>query len=331
MKKIKMVLSSLLLGALLVGCGEKEVSKDKKYSLKIGTVLTESDPTYEGLEYFKKEVEEKTNGNIIVELYSGGQLGTDEDILEQAKIGAGVGVITDPGRIANYIPEFGILGGPYLADDYEGALKVMNTSVYDELVDKVENESLKVLSFNFFQGTRNLFTKYPVAIPNDLKGQRIRCSGSNVVISSVAAMGGNTNVLPWSESYQALQQKVIEGVEVHNSAAYSSSIHEVTDYVSLTGHFQLLSGLVISDSWFKKLPEDYKAILENASYDAGKFSSKLVLEKDEEFLEKLVATGLKVVECDREAFKEATKKVYKELGFEDLKNKIDEEIKNSEK
>ena len=304
----------------------KTETKGEKFTLKIGTVLTEADPVFTALQGFKSTVEEKTQGNVVVELYSGSQLGSDEDVLEQAKIGAGVGIITDPGRMSNYIKEFGILGGPYLADNYEGALKLMETSVYRELVDKFSDYGFKILSFNFFQGSRNLYTKVPVSAPADLKGLRIRSSGSDVVTKSLEAMGANTTVLPWSEAYQALQQKVIEGVEVHNSAAAGSSIYEVTDYVSLTGHFQLLTGLVISDGWFQKLPAEYQTILTEAAYEAGKSASEVVISRDDEFLQKSKDGGVQVVEIDKEAFKNAAESAYDALGYRELKDKIDKEL-----
>jgi tripartite ATP-independent transporter DctP family solute receptor len=297
-----------------------------KYTLKVGIVVTENDPLYKGLEVFKKNVEERTKGEVVIELYSGSQLGADEDVLEQAKVGAGVGIITDPGRMSNFIKEFGILGGPYLADDYEGALKIMKTSVYKDLENKFSDYGFKILSFNYFQGSRHLYTKNPISKPADLKGQRIRSSGSTLVTKSLEALGANTTVLPWSEAYQALQQKIIEGVEVHNSAAVGSSIYEVTSYITLTSHFQLLTGLVISNDWFKKLPADYQKILEEESYNGGATASNLVLEKDKEFLDFVISKGVKNVEFDKEAFKKAADSAYDVLGYRELKDKIVKEI-----
>ncbi len=325
--KSKLLILTMILVMVLTACGSNgETKKDETYTLKLGTVLTETDPLFLALESFKKNVEEKTNGGVVVELYSGSQLGADEDVLEQAKLGAGVGIITDPGRMSNYINDFGILGGPYLAEDYDEALEVMGTSVYTDLVQEFEDYGFKILSFNYFQGSRNLFTKVPVSSPADLDGLRIRSSGSDVVTESLEAMGANTTVLPWSEAYQALQQKVIEGVEVHNSAAIGSSIYEVTDYLTLTGHFQLLTGLVISNDWFQKLPEEYQTVLMDESYAAGKEGSQTVLDNDAKYLEQLKENGIEVVEADKEAFKKAAEATYDKLGYKELKDKIDEEL-----
>ena len=297
------------------------------YTLKVNTALTENDPLYIALtDVFEKTVEEKTNGDVQVEVYSGSQLGNDEDVLEQALVGDAVGVITDPGRLSNYVYNIGVLQAPYIADSYEDALKLFETDTYKGVAKEVEDNGFKILSFNYFQGERELFTKNPVKTPEDLKGQRIRSSGSQVVTSTLEAMGANTSVMAWSEAYQALQQQVIEGVEVHLSAAVGSSMQEVTKYLAFTGHQQLLTGLVISGSWFDKLPDEYKTILEDASFEAGKSASEQVIARNDEYLKTLQDGGIEVVDCDKEAFKKACEKVYDELKYTEIKAQLDAEL-----
>lgn len=302
-------------------------SQGDSYTLKVNTALSETDPLFVALtEVFEKTVEEKTNGNVQIEIYSGSQLGNDEDVLEQAIVGAGVGVVTDPGRLSNYVYDIGVLQAPYIAESYDEALQLFETETYKEMEKEVENCGFQILSFNYYQGERELFTKNPVQGPADLKGQRIRSSGSQVVTSTLEAMGANTSVLAWSEAYQALQQQVIEGVEVHLSAAVGSSMQEVTKYLAFTGHQQLLTGLVISQSWYSKLPEEYQAILKDASFEAGKTASENVIAKNEEYLKTLTDGGIQVVECDKEAFKTACDKVYDELKYSEVKAAIDAEL-----
>lgn len=322
MKKLITLCLALVLVLSFATCASA-----KTYNLKIGTVLTETDPLFIALtEVFEKQVEEKTNGEVQVEVYSGGQLGGDEDVLEQAIVGAGVGVVTEAGRLSNYVYDFGVLLAPYVAKDYEEATKLFQTETYKGLCAELENAGFNILSFNYFQGERELFTKKPVKGPADLAGQRVRSSGSQVVTSTLAAMGANTTVLPCAEAYQALQQKVIDGVEVHLSAAVGSSIHEVTDYLAFTAHQQLLTALVVSDAWFKKLPAEYQTILKEASEAAGAAASESVIAKNEEFLQTLIDGGIEVVECDVDAFRANCDKVYEELGYSEIKAKLDAEL-----
>ncbi|MBQ0000629.1 MAG: C4-dicarboxylate TRAP transporter substrate-binding protein [Clostridiales bacterium] len=324
MKKRFAALLSLAMAAS-VFTGAMAVQADT--TLKVNTALSETDPLFLALtEVFEKTVEEKTNGEVQVEIYSGSQLGTDEDVLEQAIVGAGVGVITDPGRLSNYVYDIGVLQAPYIADSYEDALTLFETETYKGLKEQVENCGFQILSFNYFQGERELFTKNPVATPDDLKGQRIRSSGSQVVTSTLEAMGANTSVLAWSEAYQALQQQVIEGVEVHLSAAVGSSMQEVTKYLAFTGHQQLLTGLVISQSWFDKLTDEQKQILQDASFEAGKTASENVIARNDEYLQTLTEGGIEVIECDKEAFKAACDSVYDVLKYTEIKEALDAEL-----
>ena len=350
MKKLKSILGialALLMIVSFVACGsnndtstpaapengaatppatEPAAPAAEQFTLRVGTVLPEGDPVYLGLTAFAENVAARTDGAVDVQVFPNAQLGGDEDVIEQARVGANVGIITDPGRISAYVPDFGIFGAPYLVDSFDEMLQLLDTAAFGELAAEIEAHDLQILSFNFFQGTRHLFTRNPVSTPDDLNGQRVRSSGSPVVTRTVETMGANAVVLPWAESYQALQQNVIEGVEVHFSAAIGASIPEVTDYLSLTGHFYLLTGLVISRDWFDSLPAEFQTILLEEAFNAGIVASQAVLDLEAAHLETLLAQGLTLVDVDVDAFRAATDVVFDELGFRELKDAIDSEL-----
>jgi TRAP-type transport system periplasmic protein len=309
----------------LIANGSSEKG-DGSYRLNVGTVLTEKDPLYAGLQLFKKNVEERTGGAVTIRLFASAQLGKDEDVLEQAKVGTDVGIITDPGRLSAYISDFGILGAPYLVADYDESLKLLNTSVFKDLADQFAKDGLKILAFNYYQGTRHLFTNKPIRTPDDLSGQRVRSSGSEIVTATVKNMGANPTVIPWSDAYTGLQQKVIDGVEVHYSAALGASIYEVTRYLSKTAHFQLLTGMVVSNEWFENLPAEYQAIVEEEAYNGGKYASEQVVAKEKEFEKSLVSKGLEIVDCDVAAFRKAAENTYDAVGYRALKDQIDADL-----
>ena len=95
-----------------------------QFVLRIGMVVSDKDPMYEGSMALKKAVEEKSGGKLKIEVYPSSQLGGTDDLQEQAKMGANVAVITDAGRMASLVKEVGILGAPYIADNYEQARKI---------------------------------------------------------------------------------------------------------------------------------------------------------------------------------------------------------------
>ena len=142
-------------------------------TLSINTALTTSDPLYKCLESFRDAVAQRSNGTIEVKLFPNSQLGPDEDVLEQARAGAPVAVVVDGGRLAVFQKEFGVLGAPYLASGYDGIRKVVTSPLFEEWVGKLRDASgHQVLSFNWWQGERELWTNKPVATPADLAGVR---------------------------------------------------------------------------------------------------------------------------------------------------------------
>jgi TRAP-type C4-dicarboxylate transport system substrate-binding protein len=90
--------------------------------LNVNTAPTTDDPMYAGLERMKANVEKRTAGKLTIRIYPGLQLGKDEDVLEQARAGANVTVLVDGGRLAPFVKEFGILGAPYLVDNFDQVL-----------------------------------------------------------------------------------------------------------------------------------------------------------------------------------------------------------------
>jgi len=328
MKRIvSIMLVAVLLVTLFTGCSNtsnNQSSDDKVYTLKIGMVVTEQDPMYLGAMELKKNVEERTNGKLQIEVYPSSQLGDTADLQEQAKTGANVAVITDSARLAEIVPEIGILGAPYITDSYEETRELVMSDLFKGWQDKLEESNYKVLSFNWYQGARHFLTNVPVETPADLKGLRIRTPGSPIWQDTINAMGANATALAWNEVYPGLQQKVIDGAEAQHPASYGAHLYEVVDYITKTGHFQLMTGLVTGKQWFNTLPDDYKQILIEESIKAGDYASQKTIEGLTDYEEKMKAEGVAIDEIDVTPFKEATKVVYEKNNLVDIRKQVNE-------
>lgn len=292
-------------------------------TLSINTALTPADPLYKGLESFRDAVGKRTNGAIEVKLFPNSQLGSDEDVLEQARAGAPVAVVVDGGRLANFVKEFGILGAPYLASGYDGIRKVVTSPLFEEWVGKLQKASgHQVLSFNWWQGERHLWTAKPVRTPADLKGSRMRTIGSPVWLQTVNAMGATATPMPYAEVYSALEQKVIDSVEVQLPAGYNSKLFEVTKVVTKTGHISLITGLVTGAKWFASLPAEQQKILREEALRAGDIASYGTRDRLADIEKSLKAVGMTIDEIDVTPFRNATAGIYDKLGYGDLRAKV---------
>ncbi|SFB13008.1 tripartite ATP-independent transporter solute receptor, DctP family [Poseidonocella pacifica] len=293
------------------------------YTLSVNTALAESDPLYKGLEAFRENVAEATEGRVAIVLYPNSQLGPDEDVLEQARAGAPVAVVVDGGRLAVFQNEFGVLGAPFLAAGYDGIRKVVTSDKFEGWVDALaDNAGLQVLSFNWWQGERHLLTNVPVSVPADLAGIRMRTPGAPVWTGTINAMGATPTPMPWGEVYSALSSNVIDGAEAQFPAIVGANLHEVISHVTKTGHINLITGLVTSAGWFESLPEDLRTALRDEALEAGDIASYGTRDSLEAIEAQLQEAGVTVSEVDTTPFREATAAVYDELGYGALRDEL---------
>lgn len=293
------------------------------YTLSINTALTTTDPLYKGLESFRDAVAERSKGALGVKLFPNSQLGADEDVLEQARAGAPVAVVVDGGRLAVFQKEFGVLGAPYLASGYEDVRKVVTSPLFEEWVKKLHDTSgHQVLSFNWWQGERHLWTTKPVTGPADLSGLRMRTPGAPVWVGTVAAMGATPTPMPFSEVYSALEQKVVDAVEAQLPAGYGAKLFEVTKHVTKTGHINLITGIVTSAPWFDSLSPELQTILREEALKAGDLASHGTEDALTQIEKDLVAAGMTISDIDTAAFRSATAGVYDKLGYGELRDQL---------
>ncbi|GAB2645930.1 C4-dicarboxylate TRAP transporter substrate-binding protein [Vibrio panuliri] len=320
---INMKLSTLLLAAALPFSA---VAKD--YTLKISMSVGEKDPMYAGSMVMKEAVESRTDGKLKIEVYPSGQLGSMEDIQEQAMFGENVAALTDSGRLSVFSKEIGVIGVAYAAKDYQEMKRIVETDVFKGWEQKLEKEGLHVLSFNWFQGSRSFFTNKEVQKPEDLNGLLIRTPGAAVWSESVRSLGATPTALPWAETYPAMQQGTVDGFEAQLPAVISGSLQETVKYVAETEHFQLMTALVVSEDWFRSLPQEYQTILTEESYNAGNYASEQANAQIAEYKRIMQDDyGVKFVAVDKTPFIKNAQAVFKKLGYEQEYQQLQQALK----
>jgi len=295
----------------------------KTYEFNLSTALSPDDPVYAGFKEFKKNVEKRTDKNVRVRLFPSGQLGADGELIQQAQVGSNVGVLTDGGRLAQFVPELAILNAPFLLSDYDQASKFVATPVFKEWESQLQDKSgLVSLSFNWYQGSRMMMTKKPFTQPADLKGVRVRIPDSAIAIETINCMGASPTPMAWSEVYSAIQTGVVDAAEAHPTALYGSKLNEVAKDLTKTNHYHLMTSIIVGSKWFDQLPAEYQKILQEESYNAGAFTSQKIIEQSNAVLEKMAKSGVKVTEIDLTPFITACANVPAKLGLEQAQNSL---------
>lgn len=296
---------------------------EPKVTLKVGFSSSMEDSRGVSASEFKKEVEEKTNGSVTVEIYPGGQLGGDAALVESITTDSGVVdiIITDAGNIANYEPQMGVSTLPFFLEDFDMAWAFMDSDLVAKVEEKILDFNLRVLA-HYCNGFRCMTTsKVLIKTPADMKGLLIRTPEIPILMASLRALGANPQPLAFSELYMALQQNTYDGQENPIPIIYNNKLYEVQKFLSITNH--MYSGMVfaIADSTWNKMSEAQQEIVKAAAKNSEAGNRALNRQMTESLVADLEAKGMTVTELDLQPFKDATKAVFDEsaekLGLKD--------------
>lgn len=317
---MKKILVTLLCAAMLLTLAIPAFAAETTLML----ANTQPDTDIESLQLFAAEeaIEAATEGNFAIEVYTNSSLGDTDDLLEQAIQGMNVLTITDPGRLADYIPEYGILQMPYIMADYTKIDAITGTQTVQEWEKGFEEFGVKVLASNWYGGARHFVCNKEVNVPADLNGLKIRTMGSDLCIQSVTAMGAVGTAMSQSEIYSGIEQKAIDGCENQSTSTYASRLFEICSYINKTGHFILLGTPATGTIYFDSLSAEYQQLLVDTFRKNGTDFQPVCAEMEIECEKEMAAKGMTINELDNTPFKEAVESVYTDLGYADLRAAI---------
>ncbi len=280
-------------------------------TLKLGFSTNEEDPRAKASEQFKKEVEEKTNGSVTVEIYPSGQLGGDADLINSISLDSGTVdvIITDASNFATYEPKMGISALPFLFDGFDKAWEFMDGEIEAAAEEGLIAQNMRVLAHydNGFRCVTNSIG--PINSADDMKGLLIRTPENPVIMATMTALGANPQPLAFSELYQALQQKTYDAQENPIPVIYNNNLFEVQEYLSVTNHIYSGMCFTIADSTWNKMNDEQKAIVEAAAKASADYDRELNRKQTDELVSALEEKGMKINNPDLTSFKEATASV----------------------
>ncbi len=266
---------------------------------------------------FKKIFEEKTGGKHKVNLFPNGQLGSEEDTVNNAAMGSLDFSLLASNNLTPFSPSVGLLSMPYVVRSQEEARTLLDGDVGKELVDNtLRDANVRIIGWAY-SGFRVLTnSKRPVASLEDLKGLVVRVPKNEVMIATYKAWGINPTPLAWSETFTALQQRVVDGQDNPYITVAAMKFNEVQKYITPLHAVFSLEPLVVSESVFKRQKSDVqKAILE-AGKAATAHSYQYLIDTESKIKADLVAKGMEITEPandEKEWIEKATTEVWPKL------------------
>jgi C4-dicarboxylate-binding protein DctP len=285
MRQIKLVLLSL--AAVLLAVAPALAAP---VVIKFSHVVAVDTPKGQAAEYFKKLVEERSKGDIKVEVYPNSSLYGDREELEALSMNSIQMAAPSFSKFTTFVPQLELFDLPFLFNDNDHLHKVLNGDVGQKLLTMVEKRGMVGLAY-WDNGFKQMSANKLLIKPEDAAGLKFRIMSSKVLDAQFKAIGANPQVLPFSEVYSALQQRVVDACENPLSNFYTQKFFEVQNNLTLTNHGYLGYMVVTNKIFWKKLTEEQRQIITQAMKDSTEQANKLALEMDIRYMNEIKASG----------------------------------------
>lgn len=317
MKKFLSLILLSLFTFVLVACGgEKKETKAEpsaaveKKVIKVSTKFVDDEQTAKSLVKVVEAVNARSNGSLELQLFTSGTLPYGKDGMEQVMNGADWILVDGLNFLGDHIPDYNAVTGPFLYQSFEEYFRMMKTPLVQDLNAQAYEKGIKILSLDWVFGFRNMTTNKVIVTPEDMKGLKVRVPTSQLYTFTMEAMGASPVAMPYPDTYAALQQKVIDGLEGSVMSYYGTKQYENVKNVARTRHLLGVSAVSISRKLWESLTEEQRTIIQE-EFDKGTADNLAETEKlEKQYEEELVKLGVQFNDVDAEAFRKAAAVVF---------------------
>ena len=305
MKKFAVLL--LVAVAMMLPLFASGSSEGGQTVLTLSEVHAEGYPTTLADYEFARLVEERTEGRIKIDVYSGGTLyGEETGSIEALQIGDLAFARVSASPVASYVPALNVIQLPYLYRDGDHMWQVLNGPIGQQMLEDIEASGSGLVGLCYYDaGARNFYTTTPVNSVEDMAGLKIRLQNNPMMVEMVQLLGGNgvTGIGP-NDVYSAIQQGTIDGAENNWPTYESMGDYQVAPYFVLDGHTRVPEILLASKAVLDTLdPADVEIIKECAKETQAYEIEQWAL-REQSSEEKVTSEGVVVAELTPEQIQE---------------------------
>ena len=319
-KPVFRILSFPLL-LLLASCGPQSDVE----VLKLGHALDTGHAVHKGMVHMAEQLDHYSGGQMKMEIYPSGQLGSERELVELLQIGSLAMTKVSSSPLESFVPEMKVFSLPYVFRDLDHYKKVLASDIGKSLLLAPEKVRLRGMGY-YDAGSRSFYTtEKAINSPADLAGLKIRVQKSQTSVDMIAAMGGAATPISWGELYTALQQGVVDGAENNPPSLYLSRQYEVCKYYILDEHTAVPDILLMSLHIWDNLNPEQQGWLQQAVDDSVIYQAKLWEKASNEALAAIEASGVEIIRPDKAPFMAAVEEMkaeYKGTAIGDVLDAI---------
>ena len=274
-------------------------------------IHVEGYPNTVAMDSFATLLAAKTNGEITLQMFHGGVLGSQPDAIEQVRAGALEIGNFNLGPMGPTIPETNVVSLPFIFKDMGHMHRALDGEAGRRISEGMAKKGLVALAW-YDSGARSFYnSKKPIMKPDDVSGMKVRVMNNDLYSGMIKALGGNPSPMAFSEVYQSLKTGVVDGAE-NNWPSYESTGHfEVAGYYSMSQHLIIPECVCINADVWNGLSDAHKAAVKAAAVESAEQQRALWEERAEASRTKVMAAGVKFNDIpDKAPFQKAMQPVY---------------------
>lgn len=212
----------------------------------------------QNIRLFIKEIEEKTNGKLKIDLRSNDSLIKHDAIKRAVQSGqVQIGEIR-LGVYGNEAAMYNLDNIPGVAADYGKAYKLMEAQrpFFEEMFKK---NGMRIITFVAWPG-QGFYTKEPVKSLEDLKGQKLRIYSKQTQIMG-EKLGMEALILPFAEVPQAFSTGMIQALWTSAQTGTDVQAWDYVKYFTYTGTMHNKNAIIVNERAFRQLDDETRNIV----------------------------------------------------------------------
>lgn len=266
---------------------------------------------------FKEALAELSGGQIEVKLFPGSQLGNLPQLFGQLKKGA-IDLFKTDLVVAAIIgggKSLSVLAAPHLFRDQAHFESFSNSDMFKGLAQEIESKNgIQWIGLLAARSPRAVTTRNKMILtPADLKGQKIRAPKATCLSKVIGGWGASVAILPASEIYTGLKQKVVDGQENGLDVVYGMKLYETQKFYTATDHMLSAECLWMNQKSWKSLSAAQQEMVIKAAKAARDWGNKELNTKILEWFELCRQNGMTIVMPPLDAWKKAAQKIVADL------------------
>ncbi|CAG0906336.1 unnamed protein product [Cyprideis torosa] len=294
--------------------------------IKFAHVVAENTPKGQMANQFKKLVDERLGGKVVVEVFPNSQLFGDNKVLEAMLLGDVQLAAPSLSKFERYTKKLQIFDLPFLFKDMKAVETFQQSEAGQDLLNSMSRRGLLGLGY-LHNGLKQLSSSSPLRVPADANGKKFRIMSSDVLAAQFEAVDAVPLKKPFSEVFTLLQTKAIDGQENTWSNIYSKKFFEVQPYITESNHGLLDYLVVTSNEFWMELPEDIRSELKKALDESIRFGNEVAYKKAIADRQKILDSGrseiIELTDAERAQWVEVMKPVWKKFEKDIGKDLID--------